>query len=306
MKKTILKTTAIILFSILAFHIQAQLSQNRIEDIAQIKVERFQNILDLTPSQSLQLKNETIKMMVAQSTIGSSKTISADINKNLEKYYSNLTSLKPQQLATLKLMDSLDRQNRREAYKDLMAAYGQSSEFAIAVAAYNWNVIMPILVSYRKDLDRYIFPADKAAIAELRAKMIVKYNFITSIREHDSSPQTEAIVASIQDEILSDIQDSSLPGLLKKYDERITDVRIGLNQYENQIKKDIRGIYDEYMLDNHRNQIAVEEEFLNMLGISKLLKDSFLLLLDGDSRSTSFKVNALHLMAKSLVITDQF
>jgi oligoendopeptidase F len=244
--------------------------------------------------------------MMAQSKVGASKNITSEISKNLDKYYGRLSTLKPQQLATLKLMDSLDRQGRREAYKDLMAAYGQNSDFAVAVAAYNWNVVMPILVSYRKDLDRYITPADKAAIHEIRSKMIAKYNFITSIRDHDSSPETEAIVATVQEEILTDIQESILPSLLVKYDDRIVDVRINLGKHEKQIKADIQNIYDEYMIDNYKNQIVAENEFLNMLGISKLLKDSFLLLMDGDSRAASFKINALHLMAHGLAITDQF
>ena len=306
MKNNNIITSLIVLLSLLTFNLQGQLAQDRIEDIAQIKVDRFQNILDLTPSQSAQLKKETIHLMKAQSTISGGKNITAEINKNLDKYYASLIMLKPQQLATLKLMDSLHRQSRQEAYKDLMVAYGQNSDFAVAVAAYNWNVVMPILVSYRKDLDRYITPADKAAISELRSKMIVKYNFITSIREHDASPQSETVIVSIQDEILSDIQESILPVLLSKYDERIADVRIELNKYEKRIKGDIKSIYDEYVIDNHQNQIAAESEFLGMLGISKLLKNSFLLLLDGDSRAASFKINALHLMAHGLAVTDQF
>ncbi|MDF1698394.1 MAG: hypothetical protein P1U56_21265 [Saprospiraceae bacterium] len=306
MKKTKTTLVLIIFLSVCSITIFGQLSQERIEDIAQIKVERFQNILDLSPIQSSQLKKETINMMVAQSAVANNKNISAAIGKNLDKYYASLSSFKPQQLVTLKLLDSLDRQSRREAYKDLMSAYGQSSEFAVAVAAYNWNIIMPILVSYRKDLDRYISPADRAVIAELRSKMIAKYNFITSIREHEASPQTEAIVTTIQDEILTDIHESVLPRLLQKYDEHIVDIRIQLNKHEKQIKKDLQLIYEENMLDNHRNQLAAEEEFFNMLGISKLLKDSFLLLFDGDSRAASFKINTLYLMANGLAISDQF
>jgi len=292
--------------SVITFNVHGQLSEERIADLALIKVDRFQNILDLTLTQYTQLKKETINMFAAQGNIISSKNITMEIQKNLDMYYSKLSTLKPQQLATLKLMDSMDRQNRRDAYKDLAAAYGQNSGFAIAVAAHNWNVVMPILVSYRKDLDRYISPADRASISELRSKLIAKYNFITSIRAHDPSPQTESIIASVQDEILSDNQESNIPGLLQKYDERIVNLRLELKKHENQIKKDIQVIYEENMLENHRNQIEAEEEFISMLGISKLLKDSFLLLLDGDSRAASFKINALHIMANGSIVNDQF
>ena len=228
------------------------------------------------------------------------------INKNLEQYYTSLTSLKPQQLATLRLMDSLDRQSRRETYKDLMLVYGQSSDFAVDVSAYNWNIAIPILVSYRKDLDRYITPADRATIAEVRAKMIAKYNFINAIREQSPSVETETIVSAVQDEILSDVQASSIPDLIKKYDERISNVRSELQVYEKQINSDVKKVYDNHMLDNHKNQLDNEVEFLNILGVSKLLRDSFFLLLDGDSRSVSFKINALHLMSNELQVTGQF
>lgn len=306
MKKTNTKLVILLILLICSVDIFGQLSQDRIEDIARIKVERFQNILDLTPTQSIQLKKETIKMMVAHSSVANSKNISEEIGKNLDRHYASLTSFKPQQLATLKLMDSLDRQSRREAFKDLMTIYGQSSEFAIAVATYNWNIVMPILVSYRKDLDRYISPADRAVITELRSKMIAKYNFIHSIREYNASPKTEAIVATIQDEILIEIQESALPALLQKYDEQIIEIRVKLNKHEKQINRDIQLIYEENMLDNHRSQLEAEEEFFNMLGISKLLKDSFLFLLDGDSRAASFKINTLYLMANGLAVSDQF
>ena len=207
-------TLSLIFLSI--FNLDAQLSQSRMADIADIKVERFQNILDLTSAQAAQLRKETINLFTVQGNVSTSKDIVMQINKNLEQYYASLTSLKPQQLATLRLMDSLDRQSRRETYKDLMLVYGQSSDFAVDVSAYNWNIAIPILVSYRKDLDRYITPADRATIAEVRAKMIAKYNFINAIREQSPSVETETIVSAVQDEILSDVQASSIPDLIKK------------------------------------------------------------------------------------------
>ncbi|MFT4535498.1 MAG: hypothetical protein ACJA1A_002604 [Saprospiraceae bacterium] len=297
-----------LVFTVFVFVIQAnaQLSETRMADIADIKVDRFQNILDLTPSQSNQLKKETIKLLSAHGNVAASKDIIGQINVNLERYYTSLTSFKPQQLATLQLMDSLDRQSRRESYQDLMVAYGQSSDFANSVAAYNWNVVMPILVSYRKDLDRYISPADKATIIELRSKMIAKYNFIYTVREHSPSAETEIIISSIEDEILNDIKESELPDLVKKYNERIVEVRKSLKKYEDEINTDIKNIYEQFILENHKRQIESENEFLGMLGITSLLRDSFLLLLDGDSRSNSFKINALHLMSNELQITDQF
>ena len=284
----------------------SQLTQSRIADIADIKVERFQNILDLTPAQSSQFRKETINMLTAQGSVSNSENIADEITKNLNLYYNSLSSLKPQQLATLKLMDSMDRQSRRDTYKELMKAYGQSSEFAIEVAAYNWNVAIPILVSYRKDLDRYITPADRATIAEVRSSMIVKYNFINTVRENNPSVENEAIISAIQDEIITDINKSAIPRLLKKYDERINNVRIDLQKHEKQINSGVKKIYEKNLLNNHKNQIDREIEFLNIIGVSKLLRDSFFLLLDGDSRSASFKINALHLMSNELQITDQF
>lgn len=284
----------------------SQLTQSRIADIADIKVERFQNILDLTPAQSSQFRKETINMLTAQGSVSNSENIADEITKNLNLYYNSLSSLKPQQLATLKLMDSMDRQSRRDTYKELMKAYGQSSEFAIEVAAYNWNVAIPILVSYRKDLDRYITPADRATIAEVRSSMIVKYNFINTVRENNPSVENEAIISAIQDEIITDINKSIIPRLLKKYDERINNVRIDLQKHEKQINSGVKKIYEKNLLNNHKNQIDREIEFLNIIGVSKLLRDSFFLLLDGDSRSASFKINALHLMSNELQITDQF
>ena len=295
---------ALIFMSI--FSLAAQLSQSRMADIADIKVERFQNILDLTPAQSAQLKKETIKLLTAHGNVAGSKDIIGQVNKNLEQYYASLTSLKPQQLATLQLMDSLDRQSRRESYRGLMMAYGHSSEFAVSVAAYNWNVVMPILVSYRKDLDRYITAADKATIIELRSQMIAKYNFINAVREHSPSEETETLISNIEDEILNEVKESELPNLVKKYNQRIVEVRVNLKKYEDEINRDIKNIYEQFIIDNHKMQIDSENEFLGMLGITSLLRDSFFLLLDGDSRSASFKINALHLMANELQITDQF
>lgn len=300
------KLTLILFFMTFTVVLQGQLSQSRLNDLADIKVERFQNILDLTPSQSVQLKKETIKLLLAHGNAANGSNVVAQINKNLDVYYSSLSTLKPQQLATLKLMDSLDRQSRRESYKDLMAEYGQSSDFAVAVAAYNWNISIPILVSYRKDLDRYISPLDQAIIAEMREKMIAKYNFIVSIRENEPSEATESIVSLIQQELLAIIQESELPQLLRKYDDNLASVRAELSKYEGQSKKDIQSIYEDYMVDNYQKQISEESAFLAMLGISKLLKDSFFLLMDGDSRATSFKINAMHLMANSLSVNEQF
>lgn len=286
--------------------VDGQLAEDRLIDLANIKVERFQNILDLTPNQSSQMKKETIKLLKAQGNVASSKEIIAQITRNLEGYYSSLNTFKPQQLATLRLMDSLDRQSRRESYKDLMATFGQTSDFAVAVAAYNWNISIPILVSYRKDLESKISPSDRAIIFEIREKMIAKYNFIVSIRENDPTEASEDIVSMIQEEILSSIQNSKLPSLLIKYEDQISNVRSEMSKHERRIKEDIRNIYDTYMIENYQNQIIEKNEFLAMLGISKLFKDSFFLLMDGDSRAISFKMNAMHLMANSLMISDQF
>lgn len=286
--------------------VHGQLSQERLFDIAEIKVERFQNILDLTTSQAAQLKKETVKLLKAHSSIAYSKDIASQFNKNLDVYYASLTTFKPQQLATLKLMDSLDRQSRKQSYENLMTAYGHSSEFAIAVATYNWNKCVPILVSYRKDLDVHISQKDKITINQMREMMIAKYDFINNIRDINPSEESENIISHIQDEILKTIQDSELPYLLNKYEEQLTTIRSEMNKYSNQIKTEVRSIYDDHMLDNHQNQIVDENAFVAMLGISKLMRDSFFLLLDGESRSISFKINALHIMANSLMITDQF
>jgi len=290
----------LLLICLYTLNLQAQLSETRKSDIAEIKVARFQNILDLNPIQSTQLKEQTIIMLNAQSNVSGGKNISRQVNKNLDEYYASLTSLKPQQLATLKLMDSIDREGRKGTYSDLIKAYDQSSEFAISVASYNWNIVLPILVSYRKDLDRYISPADRATISEIRVKMIEKFNFINTVRIRKPSIETEIIISAIQDEILSDIQESALPRLLKKYDDRINNVRSDLAKYEKHINIDIKEIYDEHKLSDHMNQIDNEVEFLGMLGISKLLKASFFLLMDGDSRSASFKIKAVHLMSNRL------
>lgn len=284
----------------------AQLSTKRMADIADMKVERFESILDLTPSQAAQLRSETIKLLQAHSDIKVQTNIHGQVAANLEAYYAKMTSLQPQQLATLKLMDSLDRQNRKESYQDMMKAYGGNSDFALAVAAYNWDVIMPILVSYRKDLDCYMSESDRATVAEYRDKLITKYNFITALRESTETDQYEAIISNVQDDIIEELQSSPIPGLIKKYDSRIDQIRSDMAKHESKINKDVRAIYNDHMDNTQKMRVEVETELLGMIGVSRLMRDSFFILLNGDSRSESFKINALHIMANSLKVNSQF
>lgn len=305
--KSVLSSVLVLFFAtVCASSLTAQLSASRIAEIAEMKVDRFQNILDLSPVQATQLRKQTVVLLTNQSNVASSKDILAQISANLETYYSSLSSLAPQQLSTLRLFDSLDRAGRRDAYADLMDGYGQSSEFAVALAAYTWNVVMPILVSYRKDLDRYVSPEDQAAIAAVRDELIAKYNFMTSAREQKPSAETESIVSQIQADLLTDLQRSVIPSLLKKYDERLASVRSELKAHERKVNEDLKKIYDEYVPENAQMVMKQEADFINTLGISKLLRDAFFLLLDGDSRAASFKISALHLMANETQFVDQF
>lgn len=289
-----------------SLEVAAQLSANRIADIAEMKVERFQNILDLKPAQAIQLQKETVLLLSNQASVANSTDILAQINTNLETYYKSLSTLTPQQLSTLRLFDSLDRAGRRQAYADVMEAYGQSSDFAVAIAAYNWNVVMPILVSYRKDLDRFVSPEDQATIATIRDEMIAKYNFMVSAREHRPSADTEAIVTRIQAELLSDLLQSGVPRLLQKYEDRLNNLRSELKVHEQKIHSDLTQIFNEYVPENIQSQMSKEADLIYTIGISKLLRDAFFLLMDGGSRAVSFKVNALHLMASESQVIDQF
>ena len=286
--------------------LSAQLSQDRIVEIADIKVDRFTNILDLTDPQKSQLRKETVKLLVAHSKLPAGVKISEHIDTQLSIYYSNLTSLKPQQLATLKIMDGLDRDSRRKSYIEIAKAYGQSSEFGIAAASYNWNIALPILVSYRKDLDRYLSPADKADLAEVRNQLLTKFNYIVMARKSEPSVETEELVVNLLEDILSDINKSVVPQLVSKYDDRLTNIRAEMSTHEAKVKKDIESLLEMYINPNVINQVRGENELLGLLGISRLMRDSFFLLIDGDSRSRSFKLYAIHNMAIGVSVNDQF
>lgn len=286
--------------------LQAQLSEDRIKDIADMKVKKFTNILDLTPKQAEQFRKQTAIMLLSQSEIAATKDMVSKFQSNLDSYYKTLTSLDAKQLGTLKLMDQMDRSTRRNSYIEMMESFGQTSEFGVAVASYNWNVAIPILVSFRKDLDRYISPTDQVIIADLRTQILSKYDFIIDAQQTSESKETNAIVSAIQDEIIKDINESALPLLLKKYDDKISAIRNGMKTHEIKIKTDISELYELYVGENYKSQIVSEQEFIGLLGIGKLMRDSFFLLLDGDSRTNSFKINATHLMAIGVAVNDQF
>ncbi len=307
MKNTSLKTY--ILLAFLAFQCAlglAQLSSNRLQEVADIKVERFQDILDLTPAQAKQLRAETIKLLRAQSEVIVNKDMIMQMSKNLEHYYASLTSLNSQQLSALKMLDNAERENRRETYREILDNFGHSSDFAVAVSAYNWNIVIPILVSYRKELDNHISKSDRQVIAKTRAKLLMKYELIEDLNDMAETTETDMVISAIQRDILQEIQTSDLPRLIKKYDDKIAQIRQAMSVHEQRIKRDVKSIYETHVTANFQNQIASEDELKNMLGIGKLFRDSFFLLMDGDSRQVSFDINALHLMTYNLKITDQF
>lgn len=289
-----------------AVSVIAQLSEDRISDVAEIKTKRFQDILDLTKDQATQLKDETKKLMVANSKISYSKNINEQIVKNFEAYYKNLTKLKAGQLSTIKLIDALEREERKEAYESVLQAYSQSADFTEAISNYNWNIVLPILVSYRKDLDKAISVSDKALIDRARTKMLQKYELISNIRQDESYRDRKEVLEFLTKDIISDIQELGLPYLLEKYNDDIVNLRLSLSKHEKEIKQSSKDIYDQYMLDNHKSQLSAEEDFLSMIGISKMLKDSFLLLMNGDSRLESYKINALNLMITGFRVSNQF
>lgn len=285
---------------------QAQLSPARIDYLADVKVQRVQDMLDLHPLQAKQLKEETSKLITSQGAVATSANIISEYSKNQERYYRSLSKLTSDQVSTLRLMDELERVSRRDAYSDMLATYNQNSDFAIAVAAYNWNTIIPLLVSYRRDLEKHISKNDKATIAAVRASIIAKYDLVTDVYDQRPSAESGAILDYMSEELLTDIKESQLRGLITKYDDDMADVRRSLAVHEAKIKRDIKAICDAFLLDNQRDQLTTEQEFLEVLGIGKIWRDAFFLLMDPDSRSISFKVNATRLIVGQVLITDQF
>jgi len=281
----------------------AQLSEVRWTDMAAMKVERFQNILDLTAEQSVQLTDETLIILQAQGNMQYHADMLARFDENLDAYYTQLTTLKPQQLATLKVMNSLERHGRNQAYEYIVSTYQLPSALGLLMTAYQWNVIIPVLVSYRKDLETSMAREDKLYLLFMREKMINKYNFIHEMREQQPSAKTESLVSHIQQELAILVQDSGLSRLWKKYEKPIRQIQVQMQSEVGRIQNDLRMMFvahvdvaDQYPID--------EEEFISTFGFSNLMKDEFFLLLDGESRSLSFKINALYTMTKGESIAD--
>lgn len=227
---------------------------------------------------------------------------SSDISRQLQTenqtFIAELSEfVTPNELMIYKMIENFKLEDDREYLEELVSALSNDSLFIDAYADFQYNEVLPVLITIRMELEEVISTEDKAEITTIREEIVGLYDncLITCLaNRHDNTETLENLEELIIVALNKDLNNSQsglskLLRLTRKYEDEIHSIYI---KYEPRFKhwtKKEKEIKDKYILESYNKSLADLKKRNGLSSLRHLESEAIFLLLDSYDHNVSRK-----------------
>jgi hypothetical protein len=280
-----------IIVSLLATGVQAQLSDTKIKELVDQKVDKWSVILDLSPYKADALSDilvENEKKMGLLFTNGSTNYERSlkELNNQKENRVKKL--LTNRQFKLYEIFKQYEVMDQYDHIAELIDAYEDNQLLAMDITKYQVNNMIPAIRWARLNLDERISTADKIILDTLRARMrntLEECQLKCEGHEHLSGNSTEVLNNLLSAEITKQINKpgsaiNQLFDLTRKYEEKIHEEFSTISDQKQKWKKDIRIIQEKYIPPSQIDEFREIKQINAYVSLEHLKEEAFFLLMD--------------------------
>ena len=245
---------------VLSTPVTAQLSDETIDGLAESHADRWATYLNLSKLRKAKLKEAWKKHEKRKSVLlRTSSDISRQLQTENQTFIAELSEfVTPNELMIYKMIENFKLEDDREYLEELVSALSNDSLFIDAYADFQYNEVLPVLITIRMELEEVISTEDKAEITSIREEIVGLYDncLITCLANRHENTETlenleELIIVALNKDLNNSQSGlSKLLRLTRKYEDEIHSIYI---KYEPRFKhwtKKEKEIKDKYILES--------------------------------------------------------
>ncbi|MDA8692916.1 hypothetical protein N9L92_02555 [Saprospiraceae bacterium] len=284
----------IIIISLLATSIQAQLSDSKIKELVDQKVDKWSTVLDLSPykadalSQILVDNEKKMGLLFSNGSTHYERSLKELDDQKENKVQKLLTNRQYKLYEIFKQYEVMDQVDH---LSELIDAYENNQLLAMDITNYQVNNMIPAIRWARLNLDDKISKADKILLDTLRKRMrhtLEECQVKCEGHEHLSGNSTEVLNGLLSAEITKQINKpgsaiNQLFDLTRKYEENIHEEFSTISDQRKQWNKDIRRIQEKYIPPSQIDEFREIKQINAYVSLEHLKEEAFFLLMDPTS-----------------------